>query len=266
MNPILVRFSDTSFIYSGHFMLFLGGLAAIALLAIEMKRTGERPEEIYGLLLLLFISAVAGARLLFCVDFHGEFRYSLADVLKFWKGGLALHGGILLALATFILYTHWRRLDFWRMADLFAPATALFISFARVGCILMGCCYGKPCNPDFPLAITFTKSASLAPRGVPLYPTQVMFAAVALLVFVLVWVRRRRKRFEGELALIGASLFSFLVFLIEFFRADRRVLYEIGGSTLSQNQIVGAVLFLAVTGLYFYRRAGSASSHKGCST
>ena len=260
MKPILIRFGDTSFIYSGHFMLFLGGLAAIVVLALEMKRTGERPEEIYGLLLLLFISAIAGARLLFCIDFDGEFHYSLVDVLKFWKGGLALHGGILLALATFVLYSHWRRLDFWRMADLFTPSAALFIAFARVGCILMGCCYGKQCNPDFPLAITFTKSASQAPRGVPLYPTQAMFAAAALLVFVLVWVRRRRKRFEGELALLGASLFSFLAFLIEFFRADRRVLYEIGGATLTQNQIVGAGLFLVLTGLYFYRRAGSASS------
>ena len=260
MKPILIRFADTSFIYSGHFMLFLGGLAAIFVLALEMKRTGERPEEIYGLLLLLFISAIAGARLLFCMDFNHEFQYSLVDVLKFWKGGLALHGGILLALATFVLYIRWRHLDFWRIADLFTPAAALFIAFARVGCILMGCCYGKQCNPDFPLAITFTESASQAPRGVPLYPTQGMFAAMALVVFVLVWVKRNRKRFEGEVTLLGTSLFSFLAFLVEFFRADRRVLYEIGGVTLSQNQIVGAGLFLTMTGLYFYRRVGSASS------
>ena len=232
MKPLLIRFGDTSFIYSGHFMLFLGSLAAIVVLAREMKRTGERPEEIYGLLLLLFISAIAGARLLYCMDFDDQFHYSLADVLKFWRGGLALHGGALLALATFVLYIRWRQLDFWRIADLFTPPAALFIAFARGGCILMGCCYGKQCDPDFPLAITFTDAVSVAPKGVSLYPTQGLFVATALLVFVVVLGTRRRKGPQGETALIGVSLFSLLAFFIEFLRADLRVLYEIGGVAL----------------------------------
>lgn len=254
MKPILVRFGDTSFIYSGHFMLFLGALAAIVVLAREMKRSRERPEEIYGLLLLLFISAIAGARILYCMDFNDEFQYSLVDVLKFWRGGLALHGGALLALATFVLYIRWRQLDFWRIADLFTPPAALFIAFARGGCILMGCCYGKQCAPDFPLAMTFTESISGTPRGVPLYPTQALFTAAALLVFVVVRWTRKRNRFEGETTLLGASLYSLLAFIIEFFRGDRRVLYHVGGGTLSQNQIIGALVFLTVTGLYFYRK------------
>jgi len=254
VNPILIRFSGTSFIYSGHFMLFLGALAAILVLAREMKRTGERPEEIYGLLLLLFISAVAGGRILYCIDFNDEFHYSLVDILKFWKGGLTLYGGALLALATFVLFIRRRQLDFWRIADLFIPSVALFVAFARGGCLLMGCCYGTQCDPDFPLAITFTNPISPTPRDVPLYPTQPLFAAAGLLVFFVVLRARRRKGFKGEAALLGVSLYSLLGFLIEFLRADRRVLYGIGGVTLSQNQIIGAAIFLAITALYFYRR------------
>ena len=254
MKPILIRFGDTSFIYSGHFMLFLGALAAIIVLAYEMKRSGERPEEIYGLLLLLFISAIVGARILYCMDFNAEFQYSLVDVLKFWRGGLALHGGALFALATFVLYIRWRKLDLWKIADLFTPPAALFIAFARGGCILMGCCYGKQCDPDLPLAMTFTEAISGTPRGVPLYPTQTLFTAAALLVFFIVWWTRKHNRFEGETTLLGAFLYSLFAFIIEFFRADRRVLYEIGGGTFSQNQIIGAAVLLTVTGLYFYRR------------
>jgi phosphatidylglycerol:prolipoprotein diacylglycerol transferase len=254
MKPILIRFGDTSFIYSGHFMLFLGSLAAIFVLTREMKRTGERPEEIYGLLLLLFLSAIAGSRLLYCMDFADEFHYSLVDVLKFWRGGMALHGGALLSFVTFLLYIRWRQLDFWRIADLFTAPAALFITFARAGCILMGCCHGKQCDPHFPLAITFTNVSTRAPRGVPLYPTQGLFAVAALLVFIVAWRIQKRKGFEGEAALVGASLFSLLAFFIEFLRADLRVFYEIGRVALSQNQIIGALVFLTVTGLYFYRR------------
>ncbi len=262
MKPVLIRFADGAYIHSGHFMLFLGGLAAIIVLALEMRRTGEKPEKIYPLLFLLLISTILGARLLYCMDFHDKFQYGLVDVLKFWRGGLALHGGAVFAVATGVLYIHWRRLDFWRIADLFTPPVALFIALARVGCILTGCCYGKPCGPDFPLAVTFTDYASLAPKGVPLYPTQAWFTASALLVFVVVVVRKKRKGFKGEVALVGVSLFSLLAFIIEFFRADLRVLYEIGGVALSQNQIIGAAVFLASTGLYLYKRAGSASSEE----
>ena len=40
MKPILFRLADGSYIHSGHFMLFVGGLAAIVLIALEMRRTG----------------------------------------------------------------------------------------------------------------------------------------------------------------------------------------------------------------------------------
>ncbi len=253
MHPILVRFGPTAFIHSGHFMLFLGALAAIVVLSREMKRTGEPPDEIYGLLLLLFLSAIAGSRLLYCIDFDAQHQYSLKEALQFWKGGMALHGGALFGLVTFILYISWRQLEFWRIADLLTPPAALFVTFARGGCILMGCCYGKRCDPGFPLAMTFTGPSTVAPKGVSLYPTQPLFAVAALLVFFAVLGLRRRKRPDGETALIGVSLFSLLAFLIEFLRSDLRVLYEIGGITLSQNQVIGALVFLAVTALYFYR-------------
>jgi phosphatidylglycerol:prolipoprotein diacylglycerol transferase len=235
-------------------MLFVGGLAAIVLIALEMRRTGERPEEIYPLLLLLMVSTVFGARILYCIDFQEQHAYGLLDVLEFWKGGLALHGGAILAFVAYTLYTSWRRLDFWGTADLLTPPAAMFIFFARIGCFLTGCCYGKQCDPDFPLALTFTNHAAIAPKNEALYPTQLAFAAAALLVFVVVWVRRKRQRFQGEVTLVGVSLFSLLAFVIEFFRADLRVLYEIGGVTLSQNQVMNALIFLASSHLYIYRR------------
>jgi phosphatidylglycerol:prolipoprotein diacylglycerol transferase len=261
MKPILFTFGNGYYIHSGHLTLFLGGLAALVVLALELKRTGERPEEIYGLLLLLYVSAILGARILYCLDFEDKYHYSLLDVLRFWKGGLALHGGGILAFVTFVLYVSWRQLDFWRVADLFAPPGAVFVFCARIGCILTGCCYGKQCGPGFPLAMTFKEYSANAPKEVPLYPTQPLFAAAALVVFVTLWMKRKKKRFDGEIALLGTSLFSLFAFLIEFLRGDLRVLYQIGGLTLSQNQIIGAAVFTGVTGIYVFKRKKAGDSH-----
>ena len=257
MKPILIRFADGSYIHSGHFMLFVGGLAAILLVVIEIRRIGERPEKIYGLLILLMVSAVYGAHIFYWIDFREKFNYGLLDLLLFWRGGMALSGGGLLAFAAYVLYTNWQDLDFWGTGDLLVPPSTLFIFFARVGCVLSGCCYGKTCDPDVPLALTFPDGPTLAPHGEPLYPTQPLFAAAALDIFVVLWARRKSKAFEGEISLVGVLMYSISSFAIEFLRGDLRVLYEILGTEISQNQVISVNLFLAAAILYTCRRRRS---------
>ena len=53
----------------------------------------------------------------------------------------------------------------------------------RFGCLLAGCCYGRP--SDVPWAITFTDPVAAAnvgtPLGIPLHPTQLYDAGAELL-------------------------------------------------------------------------------------
>ena len=235
-------------------MLFLGGLLGILFTHMEMKRIGQRPEKIYPLLLLIFVSAICGARALYCISSWHTHHYSLLSFLTFWQGGMSLYGGAILAFIVYLIYVIWQRLDFWRTADMLAPSVAIFIFSARVGCLLAGCCYGRQCEPGFPLAVTFRDPAALAPKDGPLYPSQLFFAASALLIFLILWTQRRHKAFEGEISLIGVSIFSVTSFVIEYFRGDARVLYEMFGATISQNQIISAVLFVLSLMLYAYRR------------
>jgi prolipoprotein diacylglyceryltransferase len=94
----------------------------------------------------------------------------------------------------------------------------------------------------------------MALKNVPLYPTQALFALSAAVVFAVTWRLRKRKRFDGETALVGTALFSLLAFAVEFLRGDLRVLYSLGGIILSQNQVLNALIFLAAVHLYIYRR------------
>jgi phosphatidylglycerol:prolipoprotein diacylglycerol transferase len=253
MKPILIRFADGSYIHSGHFMLFVGGLLAIILLAIETKRTGERPEKIWGLMILLSISAVYGAHIFYWLDFRKEFGYGLKHLFIFWKGGMALYGGGILALVTFVHYTHWQRMDFWGTMDLLTPPAALFVFCARLGCILSGCCHGSECRLDFPFAMPARPPTGPIVRDTPVYPTQPALAASALLILLILWARWKRRKFDGEIALIGMLIFSVTSFVIEFYRGDLRVLYQILGTEISQNQVISVNLFLAAAILYAYR-------------
>jgi phosphatidylglycerol:prolipoprotein diacylglycerol transferase len=258
MRPIVFHLAGHS-IHGNHVTLLLGGLLALLVIWMEMRRMEEAPGKIWPLLILLILSGLIGARLLYCIDFRGQYMCSLSNFFAFWKGGTALYGGVIFAFIIYCLYITWQRLDFWRIGDMLAPGTTVFVFVARIGCILVGCCYGKPCSPDHPLAITFNNYSSPAPKFVPLYPTQPLFAATTLLVFVVLWMRRKRKRFEGEIALIGVSLYTLFSFFIEFLRGDPRVLYEIAGISLSQNQIIGALIFLVASGCWvagYYEEEG----------
>jgi len=258
MRPILFHLSGHH-IHSNHVTLLLAGLLALFVISIEMSRMEEVPGKIWPLLILLIISGLIGARLLYCIDFRVQYMCSLRNIFKFWKGGTALYGGVIFAFITYCIYITWQRLNFWRIGDMLAPGATVFVFVARIGCILVGCCYGKPCSRDLPLAMTFNNYSAPAPKFIPLYPTQPLFAATTLLVFVVLWLRRKRKRFEGEIALIGISLYTLFSFFIEFLRGDPRVLYQIAGIGFSQNQIIGTLIFLVASGCWvagYYEEEG----------
>ena len=78
------------------------------------------------------------------------------------------------------------KLPVWTTADMFAPGIALGHIIGRFGCLLAGCCYGRPTT--VPWAITFTDPVAAAnvgtPLGVPLHPTQLYDAGAELLILV----------------------------------------------------------------------------------
>jgi phosphatidylglycerol:prolipoprotein diacylglycerol transferase len=124
------------------------------------------------------------------------------------------------------------------MADLFAPSVALGLSFARIGCFMAGCCYGK--ETVLPWAVTFTHPQSLARLGVRLHPTQLYEAAGCLALFLFLTWMEKKKSYEGEIFWLFLLVYSLLRFLIEFFRDDPRGF--LFGTFLSTSQAIGVLL------------------------
>jgi phosphatidylglycerol:prolipoprotein diacylglycerol transferase len=154
-------------------------------------------------------------------------------VLKVWRGGLAYYGGFIFAAGFGLYYARKHRLGMWKMADLAAPWIALGLALTRLGCFLNGCCYGKV--SDVPWAVRFPNgsavhevqlNAHLVAPGAPalaVHPTQLYLAALNLLTFFLLYfLFRRRKRFDGALfawLLICKGVFRTIV---EVWRDDDR--------------------------------------------
>ena len=103
------------------------------------------------------------------------------EVFAIWKGGLVFYGGLLAAcpsasgMCGSTSFRSGRRRTSWR------PTSRSDTRFGRLGCFFAGCCYGAPCSGPF--CITFSDPHSLAPLGVPLFPTQLMESGGEFLIF-----------------------------------------------------------------------------------
>src|SRR5262249_61412811 len=99
----------------------------------------------------------------------------------------------------------------------------------------------------------------LAP--IKLHPTQLYEAGATLLIFVVLLLIHRRRRFEGQVILAYAMLYSVARFIIERWRDDPRgEVFD-----LSTSQFIAVILFAGslVVFIYRLRKRGAESQAQG---
>ncbi len=256
MFPILFELGDWP-VYSYGVLLAVAYLAALQLAVVRARRQGIDGARVMDLGIYLIIAALVGAKLMLVVV---DFNYYLAqprEILSLFRAGGVFYGGLIAAVAVALWLVRRYGLSMWTTADLFAPGIALGHVIGRFGCLLAGCCYGRP--TDVPWAITFTDPAAAAnvgtPLGIPLHPTQLYDAGAELLIMVLLLATERRGRtFAGRTFWLYILLYGVSRFIIEFYRGDERG--AIMGLSTSQFISVIAVP-LAVAMLAWLRSRGT---------
>lgn len=217
MYPIL--FEAGSFTaYSYGFMIAIGIVAGMIYLVVEGKReVGLTLDQANALFLYIFFAAIIGGKLfLFFEDPTGYIQ----DPRSLFTGrGFVFYGSFLLAIPTMWWFFKKHTLHPYRMLDVMAITTCLVHIFGRIGCFLAGCCYGKPTGLSW--GVTFTDPACFAdPLNTPLFPTQLLEAGYILLVMLVLFAVRRKRRFFGQLFLMYLILYAAGRFVLEYFRGD----------------------------------------------
>jgi len=219
MHPVLLTLGPLS-IHTYGFFIAMGFITGILLAKREAKRLGESPERIMDLSFYVLIAAIIGSRLLYIFINPEIFLSDILESFRIWNGGLVFYGGFIAALIVGLSYLKIKKMPLWRTTDIVAPCIALGQFFGRLGCFSAGCCYGKSC--DLSWAVTFTNPDTLAPIGIPLHPTQLYQAAGNLIIFVILWFFRTRKKFDGQLFWLYVMLYAVIRSFIEIFRGDFR--------------------------------------------
>jgi phosphatidylglycerol---prolipoprotein diacylglyceryl transferase len=254
VHPILLELGPIT-IYSYGVLLAAAYLLGLWMAARRARQAGLDANKVLDLGIWVIIAALVGAKLLlFIVDFE-QFTRSWQDFTTLLRSGGVFYGGLIAAILVCIHQLRKHQLPLWRSADLFAPGIALGYMVGRLGCLMAGCCYGKP--TDVPWAITFTDPAANlnvgTPLNVPLHPTQVYESAAGLIIFVLLMLIERRGRpFSGRTFWLFVLFYSVSRFIIEFFRGDDRGMPI---DALSTSQLISIVLApVAIVMLWYLSR------------
>ncbi len=166
----------------------------------------------------------------------------------FWEAGTSSYGFLLGAAIGGGLYLRLRRLPVLPYADAAAPAMALAYAVARVGCFVNGDDFGRLSSASW--AVSFSPGteafaahlsrgwvSASSPASLPVEPVQLYAVALALLLFFVILVTKRRPGVPVAIAAVGYGIGRFL---LEPLRDDFRP--WLGGLSLPQVLSVGLVL------------------------
>jgi len=134
-------------------MVVVGFLIAVRVMKHLSERAAYDPRHVMNLALYALIAGVVGARFLYIALNFAQFRDNPLDALAIWEGGLVFLGGVILAIFVIEAYLVYNRLPLRRYNDILAIGLMMGLAFGRIGCFLIGDCYGKPA--ELPWAVRF---------------------------------------------------------------------------------------------------------------
>ena len=239
MHPILFKIGPIT-IYTYGVLIATAFFLGLALAARQARVEGEAPQKIMDLSFYILISAIVGSRLLYIVVEYKEYISNPLRIFKVWEGGLVFYGGFIMAMAVVIIYVRRHEMNLWKVGDILAPSVAIGQGVGRLGCFFAGCCYGR--ETDVPWAVIFKDPNTLAPMDVHLHPTQLYDSANGFIIFAILLILRKFKKFDGQLFWTYTLLYAVGRFIVEIFRGDERGF--VIESFLSTSQFIAIPLFI----------------------
>lgn len=251
MHPILFEIGGFAIPTYGA-ILALSFLFSVYLLRKEAARLGLDPQQVADAAIISLLVGLIGSKLLLILV---DLPYYLENPAKLWgtiRSAGVMYGGVIAGALAVIWYVRRKGLPLWDTMDVMSPFCALGVGLGRLGCFMVGCCYGMP--HDGPLAVIFPDHPYCeAPAGVGLFPIQLVSFAAGVALFGVLLAMLRKRRFSGQIVAAYFVLYSIIRGVIEFFRGDTvRGLWF--GETISTSQIIALVGLLLGTWLYLKRR------------
>ncbi|WP_018930972.1 prolipoprotein diacylglyceryl transferase [Gracilibacillus lacisalsi] len=254
LDPVFLQLGPFSIYWYG-VIIASGVFLALWLATREADRLGVKKDYIVDLVVFAIPIAILSARAYYVIfewdRYVGEPWWK---VFAIWEGGIAIHGALIGAVLTAIVYTRVKKLSFWQIADIVAPSLILGQAIGRWGNFMNQEAHGGPISeatyqnfhqylPDFIMN-------QMCIEGTMYHPTFLYESVWNIMVFILLLILRKYPLRRGEMFLTYVISYSIGRFFIEGMRTDS--LYIIGD--LRTAQFISILLIVGAIIMMIYRR------------
>jgi phosphatidylglycerol---prolipoprotein diacylglyceryl transferase len=227
----------------------IGILIGLMLVMKESSKVGVDPNIFPDLLIWAIPLSILSARIYY-VSFEWEYyKGNLLNIVAVWEGGIAIHGALIGAILTTIIYCYKKGVSFWKVADITAPSLILAQAIGRWGNFINQEAHGTEVSrtflesmflPDFIIDQMFIDESYY-------HPTFLYESVWNVIGFVILITIRRKvsKLKQGEVFLSYLIWYSSGRFFIEGMRTDSLMLTDsIRVAQLISLLIIGIAIFL----------------------
>ena len=183
-------------------MLYVGTVVGIWYGHAAAQRMGLDAFRVWLATLMLFSVALLGARLLFVITHWSWYQRDLSRIFDRRQGGAAQYGGLLVAVPISWPLLRVVGVPFGAFWDVAIQTILVAMIFTRVGCLLNGCCAGRPSTI---LGVHLPNHHGVWQRRVPTQILEGLFASVLLIVAIVTWPLLP---FSGGLFLLVTGLYA----------------------------------------------------------
>ena len=233
----------------------IGVMAGLLTVTRIAKKTGQNPDDYWDFAIWGILFGVIGARLYYVAFSWDDYKDNLLNIIKLRSGGLAIYGGVIAAYITLYVWCRIKKKSMALVGDTAMPGLILGQAIGRWGNFMNREVFGDYYNGLFSMQIPVSdvrdpsditeKIASHIPDGanyINVHPTFLYESVWNLLVFVLLLVYRKHKKFDGELCLLYLGGYGVGRFIIEGIRTDTLF---VPGTTIPVSQILALVMVMA---------------------
>jgi len=212
VRPVLFHWRGFP-VHSYPAMLYVGLIAGVVVGNIAAHAMGLNAVRVYVATILLIVPGIVGARLLHVIAHWKSYSRNPRRIWDRAEGGSAMYGGLPPALLLAVPVLHLLRLPFAAFWDLGILSMLTGMIFARMGCLLNGCCSGRPSDVWF--SVNLPNHLGEWRDRIPSQALESVWAAMLLVVAILL---RPRMPFPGALFLFVCCLYPAGRLVLETFR------------------------------------------------
>ena len=215
-------------IYWYGILISLAVVIAVAMVYMQAKKKGIDPDSMLDYALLTIPTAIVFARIYYVIFEWEQYADNPISALYIWNGGIAIYGAVIGGVIATLIFSKWKKISFWTLADLVAPGLVLGQAIGRWGNFFNQEAFGplvtEASKQFFPYAVYIERLGEWH-MATFFYES---VACLAVFIFLLVYRARAKNAPDGNLFLWYWVLYGIERFFVEGLREDSLWMFKGG--------------------------------------